>query len=182
MQLPARIVLNGFSRPVRTILGSALVALLALVASKHGYASDPARLRIDLLEHGIYSVAKTNCHRDEQSIERCDRGDMRHVSTTWTIPARHEVEFGLKYRVTGGPKQGTLTLKRLWLLPGSGFLPPGKEPIKQLVRFDKVPTGGVVLASYGFDDPWELVTGPWTLEIWDGDNKLFSQTFKVVKE
>jgi hypothetical protein len=182
MRLPARTDLGVICGRGTGTIGIALLAIVALVAPNLGHAKKPARLRIDLVEYGIYSVAKTNCHRDEQSIERCDRGDIRHLSTTWTIPARHEVEFGLKYLVTGGPKQGTLTLKRLWLLPGSGFLPPGKEPIKQLVRFDKVPSGGVVLASYGFDDPWELVPGPWALEIWDDDTKLFSQTFNVVKE
>jgi Domain of unknown function (DUF3859) len=65
---------------------------------------------------------------------------------------------------------------------GLRFLPPGKEPIKQLVRFDTVSTGGIFLASYGFDDPWDLAPGPWTLEIWDYDRKLFSQTFNVVQE
>jgi uncharacterized protein DUF3859 len=178
MRLPVRTALGACGRST-AMLAITLLALLVLLAPNPGRAKDPARLRIDLVEYGIYSVSKTNCHRDEQSIERCDRGDIRHVSTTWTIPARHEVEFGLKYRVTGAPG-GKLTLKRLWLLPGSGFLPPGKEPIKQLVRFDTVSTGGIVLASYGFDDPWELVPGPWTLEIWDDDKKLFSQTFNVV--
>lgn len=164
------------------MLGIALLTLMAFVSPGVGAAKDSGGLRIDVVEYGIYSVAKTNCKRDEQAIERCDRGDIRHVSTTWTIPARHEVEFGLKYRVIGGPKQGTLKLKRLWLLPGAGFVPPGKEPIKQLVRFDLIPAGGVVLASYGFDDTWELVPGPWIMEIWDGDTKLFSHAFNVVKE
>lgn len=182
MRLPAHFVFDVISAYSFRILGIVLLTLIAFVSPGICAAKDSGGLRIDVVEYGIYSVAKTNCKRDEQSIERCDRGDIRHVSTTWTIPARHEVEFGLKYRIIGGPKQGTLKLKRLWLLPGAGFLPPGKEPIKQLVRFDLIPAGGVVLASYGFDDTWELVPGPWIMEIWDGDTKLFSHAFNVVKE
>ena len=73
----------------------------------------------------------------------------------------------------------------------SGFAEPALEfgrtlvkPLENsvLVRFDTVSAGGIVLASYGFDDPWELVPGPWTLEIWDDDKKLFSQIFNVVQE
>src|ERR1700741_679947 len=100
MRLSASTVLSA-SGGRTGMLAIALLALLVLFAPNLSRAKDPARLRIDLVEDGIYSVAKTNCHRDEQSFERCERGDIRHVSTAWAIPARHEVEFGLKYRVTG---------------------------------------------------------------------------------
>lgn len=35
--------------------------------------------------------------------------------------------------------------------------------------------------DYGFDDPWELVPGTWTIELWHGDRKLATQSFTVVR-
>lgn len=159
---------------------------LALLLSTFGVASalaqTPQIQRIEIIEYGIYTVNETNCHRDDQGIERCDRSDVHHAATTWTIPAQHGVEFGLKYRVVGSPKGAKVALKRDWLLPGPGFLEPGKPPLKRIDRTDNVAVGDTTYVSYGFDDPWELVPGPWVLEIWSGSRKLTSQTFTVVKQ
>ena len=148
-----------------------------------GASAQAARIeRVDIVEYGIYTVNEANCHRDDQGIQRCDRSDVRHAATTWTIPAQHGVEFGLKYRVVGAPKHAQVTLKRDWLLPPPGFLAPNKPAVTRLDRTDTVSVGDVTYVSYGFDDPWELVPGPWILEIWDGHRKLTSQTFTVVKQ
>lgn len=36
--------------------------------------------------------------------------------------------------------------------------------------------------GYTFDDPWELVPGTWTMELWVGKQRLASQEFTVVKQ
>jgi hypothetical protein len=160
----------------------ALASLLSVGAASGAFAQTAQIQRVDIVEYGIYTVNETNCRRDAEGIERCERSDVRHAAATWTIPAQHGVEFGLKYRVVGAPKGAHVALKRDWLLPGSGFLAPGKPPLKRLDRVDNVAIGDTNYVSYGFDDPWELVPGPWILEIWDGDRKLTSQTFTVVKQ
>ncbi len=68
------------------------------------------------------------------------------------------------------------------MLPNPGFLESGKPPLKRIDRTDNGVIGDTTYVSYGFDDPWELVPGPWILEIWSGDRKLTSQTFTVVKQ
>jgi hypothetical protein len=35
------------------------------------------------------------------------------------------------------------------------------------------------LAGYKFGQPWEIVPGLWTLELWSDDRKLGSVTFTV---
>jgi hypothetical protein len=160
----------------------AVSLIVSLVTVASSYAKTPHVERLDIVEHGIYTTAKENCQRDNQGIERCDRMDFRHASTTWIIPAQHEVEFGLRYRVVGTPKGSKVTLTHDWLLPAPGFQQPGKSPITRIDRTDPVAIGEVAYISYGFDDPWELVPGPWVLEIWDGERKLTSQTFIVVKQ
>lgn len=159
---------------------------LALLLSALGAGSASAQSakiqRIDIVEYGLYTVNETNCRRDDQGIDRCERSDVHHAATTWTIPAQQGVEFGLIYHVVGTPKGASVALKRDWLLPNPGFLEPGKPPLKRIDRTDNVVIGDTTYVSYGFDDPWELVPGPWILEIWSGDRKLTSQTFTIVKQ
>jgi hypothetical protein len=160
----------------------AFALLFLLVAPAGALAQTTQIQRLDIVEYGIYTVDEKNCKRDEQGVERCDRSNVRHAATTWTIPAQHGLEFGLKYRVIGAPMGAKVTLKRDWLLPDPGFLQPNKPPINRLDRTDTVKIGEAEYVSYGFDDVWELVPGPWILEIWYGDLKLTSQTFTVVKK
>jgi hypothetical protein len=43
-----------------------------------------------------------------------------------------------------------------------------------------VQIGSVSYIGYGFDHDWELVPGPWVLELWYGSRKLATHTFNVV--
>lgn len=138
--------------------------------------------RIEVLEYGIYTTDKTNCRRDEQGIERCSRSNIRHAASTWTIPAQLGVEFGLLYRAIGSPPGTRVTVQRAWLLPPPGFRPPvPKPPVSRLDREDILALGDTVLVTYGFDDSWELVPGPWTLEFWYAGRRLGAQTFTITK-
>lgn len=159
-----------------------LSLLLLTFSSLSAYTQTPRIDRIDIVEYGIYTADKQACHRDDQDIERCDRVNVRHAATTWTVPAQLGVEFGLKYRVIGAPSGVKVVMKRDWLLPEPGFHPPGSQPINRLDRTDTGTIGDVIFVSYGFDDPWELVPGPWVLEIWYSGRKITSQTFTIVKQ
>ena len=136
---------------------------------------------IEVTEYGIYAVEKTGCNRDAQGIERCDRGNIRHAATTWTVPANIGVEFGLRYRVTGVPTGTRVTIKRVWLLPKPGFRPPSGPAIDHLDRADAVIAGQDTLVTYGFDDAWELVPGRWTIKFYHDDRLIGERQFTMVK-
>lgn len=137
---------------------------------------------IQVIEYGIYTADKNSCQRDAQGIQRCKRSNLRHAATTTNVPAEMGVEFGLRYRALGMPNGTKVSIKRVWLLPAPGFRAPGAaQPLYRLERLDKTAIGEPTLASYGFDDSWELITGPWILEFWYGDVKLGEQRFTVVK-
>ncbi len=136
--------------------------------------------RIEIVEYGIYTADKTACKRDDQGIERCQRSKVRHAATTWNIPAQIGVEFGLRYRVVGAPNGERVSVKRIWVLPGPGFRPPQPaRPIRRLERIDEATIGGTTFVSYGFDDRWELVPGPWILEFWYEGRKLDEKRFII---
>jgi hypothetical protein len=134
---------------------------------------------LEVVEYGIYTADKTSCARDAQGIERCSRSNVRHAATTRNIPAQIGVEFGLRYRVVGTPADTPISIKRIWRLPPPGFrTPSASKPITFLERVDEAVVGGEpVFVSYGFDDSWELITGPWILEFWHGNRKLSEQRF-----
>ncbi len=160
-----------------------LLTLAALIGVASVAQAQTATIqRIEIVEHGIYTVDKTNCRRDEQGIERCSRSNIRHAASTWAIPAQLGVEFGLRYRAVGSPAGDQVKLQRTWLLRPPGFRPPAPgNPISRLDREDTVALGNTILVTYGFDDSWELVPGPWTLELWYAGRKVGSQVFTVTK-
>lgn len=159
-----------------------IILLWALAAPSMAWAQAAQIQRIEVGEHGIYTADKSNCQRDAQGIERCGRSNVRHAVATSTIPAQLGLEFGLRYRAIGTPAGAQVTLQRAWLLPPPGFRPPAPKPaITRLDREDTFTLGQTVLVTYGFDDAWELVPGPWTLEFWYAGRKVGSYTFTVTK-
>jgi hypothetical protein len=161
-------------------------ALTAFVFTAFIIATSNARAldirRIEIVEYGIYTVDKKSCSRDAQGIERCDRSNVRHAATTWNVPAQIGVEFGLLYRVAGAPNGSPISVKRVWRLPEPGFRSPSADkPVHSLDREDVTKIGDTVFVSYGFDDTWELVPGPWILEFWYGDRKLDERRFVITR-
>ena len=137
---------------------------------------------IQIVEYGIYTADKGSCQRDAQGIQRCNRTNVRHAATTTDVPAEIGVEFGLRYRVLGTPDGSKVSIKRVWLIPAPGFQAPGAtQPLRRLERVDNTAIGETNFVSYGFDDTWELVLGPWILEFWYGDVKVGEQRFTVVR-
>jgi Domain of unknown function (DUF3859) len=156
------------------------IAGVMLLASSSAWAQDVQR--IEIVEHGIYTADKSSCNRDAQGIERCERSNIRHAATTWNVPAQLGVEFGLRYRVVGAPKGSKISVKRNWLIPEPGFRAPNaSQPIRRLERSDDAVIGEATLVTYGFDDPWELVPGPWVIEFWYGNRKVGEQRFTIGK-
>jgi hypothetical protein len=155
--------------------------VLAVLLLTTAFADAQQIKGIEVTEYGIYAVDKAACKRDAQGIERCDRSNIRHAATTWTVPANIGVEFGLRYRVTGVPAGAKISIKRVWLLPPPGFHPPSQPPIDHLDRIDDVTVGEPMLVTYGFDDAWELLPGTWTVRFYYGERLLGERKFTMVK-
>ena len=171
-------------RKIQNLGLSAALFLVVFVAPRmQAQAGPEPTIRVEITEYGIYTADEQGCTRDEQGIQRCDRTNIRHATTTLTVPAQRGVQFGVKFRVFGSPDGAEVLVRRIWLLPDLGLQSPrASEPIRRIVRQDSVTVGAESFTSYIFDDPWELVPGNWTLEYWQGDHKLLSETFTVVKQ
>lgn len=149
-----------------------------------GGASAQTVERVDISNAGIYRVEKGtvedapttalgrfNVVRDQTLVERTQR-----------IPGRLEVNMGMNFEIVGQPIGELVTVRYVTHFPPPGLRDPktGRVHLKSEVeRQHRI--GQLAFRSYSFDEPWEIVTGTWTLEFWYGAKMLGSQKFEVVK-
>jgi hypothetical protein len=134
----------------------------------------------EILEYGTYTAEIEAAKRDDKGVLKSQLGDIRHVATTSTVPAQHGVRFGFRYKINGTPAGAIIPIKILTVFPPGGLRPPNAaQPIRDSANNVTRKIGEAGYNDYGFDDPWELVPGTWTLQIWYGNNKLAERTFDV---
>jgi len=164
--------------------------------------------RIEITEYGIYTTdtAATSAAPGTATGKIDQVSNIKLVQSTTTIPARQGVEFGFRYKIIGQgaaapPLQSGTTI--LGMQIGSPPAPPPAAAVnlKYVTHIPKPgmrnpETGNVTLTKvfyqehkvgeelyrlYRLIDRWEIVSGVWTLEIWDGERKLLSQDFLLKK-
>lgn len=164
---------------MRTILA----ILLLVLADPAGRAQAPQVERIDVTEYGTYTAKGEQTYVDAKGIKHHTVSKMVHDVATRTIPLRRDTIFGFRYTVIGSPKGARVPLRIVVIYPAPGLAKPGSpEPIMRDEEPVTRTVGADSIASYGLEEPWELLPGDWTLEIWSGDHKMASQTFTVVKQ
>ncbi len=71
-------------------------------------------------------------------------------------------------------------LRTVWKIPEPGTRNPHNNNIyRESTSNFTVKTDEIVLRGFGFDEPWEVVPGVWTLQVWQGDRKLLEQSFTI---
>lgn len=155
------------------------VAVAVLLLSKPALAEVKVT-GAEIVEYGIYTAEIETAKRDNNGVLQSSLGNIRHAATTTTVPARHGVRFGFRYRIIGAPAGAAVPVRFLTVFPPAGLRPPNTaRPIHNSESNVTQKIGEVGYHDYGFDDPWELVPGSWTIQIWYGNNKLAEQKFTV---
>jgi Domain of unknown function (DUF3859) len=156
-----------------------LLSLLLLVATSN--AANAQTVKINITEFGIYKakITKAAPNPSTAGVTRV-LDDIELVQATTTVPARLNIHFGFRYKIIGqtGLK---VTLKKVTLIPQPGIQNPdtGNTTVQSGYFIDRT-VGDTSYTDYAFDNAWEIVTGTWTIELWEGDHKLASQSFDVV--
>jgi len=160
---------------------SALVAALAVPAR----AADARIDRIDLIAAGFYDAAATKIASSIAAPTaaggKTDQlADVSLMSESPADTARVGIGFGVRFRSAGEPRGAQATLRSLWKIPAPGIRNPenGTTYRESIAEFTTA-IGGVHWRGYGFNQPWEVVPGVWTIEIWQGDRKLLEHSFTV---
>ena len=102
---------------------------------------------------------------------------------TDTIEAKIGTSFGVRYSVQGLEPGQPVSLRKVVTFPPM-HLPDGtvfrgySKPLLPTVARSDGSVGNI--QGYSFDEPFELVVGTWTIEIWLGDSLVASKDFHVV--
>jgi len=160
-----------------------LLSLLLLVGISSAAGAQTIE-RIEITEVGIFKTqtTKVNSAPGTPTGTFEEVTDVKLLQATTTVPARVGVgvDFGFGYKIVGqtGSK---VRLKFVTLIPQPGIRNPNSgNTIVRSEYFEEKIVGSTSYTIYGLDNPWEIVIGTWTLEIWEDNRKLASQSFNIV--
>lgn len=160
-----------------------LAVLVALAATARG---EDARVdRLDLVESGFYDAGTVMVAGSVLSPGAAAGKtlDIRHVHLGPDPPAnraRVGTGFGIRFRPFGEPAGARVVLRSVWKIPEPGIHNPNNgNTFRHSVADFTAVVGKLHVRGYQFDEPWEVVSGSWTIEIWQGDRKLLEKSFTV---
>jgi hypothetical protein len=164
--------------------------MLAFVAPVRGEGSGAptARInRLELLEAGFYDNTKVNV-TSSAAAAGAAMGRVDEIEKITLLPeppavsARVGIGFGIRFRSFGDKDGAQAPLRSVWKIPAPGIHNPHNgNTYRQSVSDFTTTVGKAHWRGYGFDEPWEVVPGTWTIEIWQGDRKLVEKSF-VIKQ
>lgn len=164
----------------RTPLSSLTILALVLGAVVPGMAREPTR--VEIVERGIYTLDIDSTERDVNGIGQNQVSNICHVSTTTMIPMKSNLTFGFRYRVWGPSADGIERLTKVVIFPAEVTPPGAPKPLKSYTEVFSARIGAVGYIGYGFDEPWELMRGIWTFQLFQRGRLLAEQNFTIVDE
>lgn len=160
------------------------VALLLLLLTLPGSLHGQSRLveSVEIVGKGIYEVEIIRRIDSKDSLAgiRNVIGRARIVDRTTAVAARLCVSFGFKYVIRGAPAGAEVPLRMVTRFPAPGVRNPRTGVVSHV-------TEALVFRTieqqhyrvYTFEEPWEIVPGIWTFEIWHQRQKLAQRSFSV---
>ena len=174
-------------RELITLFGvAAAVALLVPTSAGLAQAPDQAVTveRLDVARPGIYEI------RASAPVQGyvVATGNMvkitgyKNVSVGTTIEANRGVVIGAEMNIVGTPRRGKVPIKVVWHYPQPGLTNPESKTTTTLDEYmDTQIIGETFPIFWGLTQDWHLVPGIWTLEVWQGERKLATQQFQLMK-
>jgi hypothetical protein len=159
-----------------------LIALALGLTLSTAEAQTAEVTRIDVVEYGLYTAQVMQKSTDANGVAKNTVTDIRHAVTTRTVPAQLGVHFGFRYTIVGTPEGAPVELTKVTIYPPEGVKKPSApEPLHRTQYTLERQIGETKFTDYSFDDPWELVPGTWTMELWVGSRRLAAESFTVVR-
>ena len=158
---------------------------LLLLTAGTVHAQTPQVERLDITEFGVYTLDREVKGRDARGINLGAGTNVRHRETKRTIPAQIGTTFGFRYEVMGKPHAAPIELRQVVIFPSPGLTPSFSSSSRSIIRDEfllQTRIGETSYASYTLEDAFELVPGDWVLEIWQGNRKLATQSFRIEGE
>jgi hypothetical protein len=168
----------------RTTTRVALASLVAVVLSAAQARAQDMRVdRLEIVESGFYDAAKATVAGTTPSAGSVT-GTVQELREIKLLPEPPTtsvgIGFGVRFRSFGERDGERAMLRSVWTIPAPGIVnPTSGSTFRQSVAEFATTIGTSHLRGYSFDEPWEIVPGTWTLEIWQGDRKLLEKSFGI---
>jgi hypothetical protein len=170
------------------IFALAVVALAVACVAEARAQEKRVDMRVDqleMLDAGFYDAAKATVTGATPSVGTVTGTvrELRDVRLSPEPPAastRVGIGFGVRFRSFGARDEERAILRSVWTIPSPGIVNPknGNSYLQSAADFATT-IGTDHLRGYTFEEPWEVVPGTWTLEIWQGDRKLLQKSFEI---
>ena len=170
-------------RNLHTLLLMSLAFLVVFVAAAR--AQDMRVDKIEIVESGFYDSTTATVTGTTPSTATVtgavnELGDLKLLAPPPATSARVGIGFGVWFRPIGARDGERAMLRSVWQIPAPGIVnPTNGNTFHQSVSEFPVTIGGKHWRGYSFEEPWEVVPGTWTLEIWQGDRKLLEKSFEI---
>ena len=171
-------------RPSASICVHLCILLFSTLAASSAAGAATASIeRIEVQEVGLYCARTVGTVADATTAvgERAEIAGVKMIAATRTVPARLGTKFGFRYRIVGMPERGDTLLTLVLRYPPPGLGRPSASPSLS-DRVDMVREVEVThVRGFEFGEPWMIVPGVWTFELWAGGRKLAEERFTVVE-
>lgn len=172
----------------------ALVLLVALAALAGGEAlarrefptmvekSGPRIDRVDIIEKGIFRPipALTQQNQASPTVGAHALAGVVLVANTAVIKPAIGIHFGIRYRIRGYPRGARVPIRIVHRYPIAGLRNPStKKKIYTFQQTSMKVVGSTAYQGYHLAEPWELVPGIWSFEIWHNGHLLAVQKFEL---
>jgi len=170
-----------------TLLGVAVTVVL-LVLTPKGHAQGPDQAvtveRIEVKRPGIYEIRSSAPMQGNivSSGSMVKITGYKNVSVGTKIEANRGVVIGAELIIVGTPRRAKAPIKVVWHYPQPGLTNPETNTTTTLDEYmDTQVIGETFPIFWGLTQDWHLISGTWTLEVWQADRKLATKQFQLMK-
>jgi hypothetical protein len=168
------------------LIGALLVLLASWFFITNAQAGQlQSHLNVDdivVTDSGIYTPQGGQDVTLPKGVPRYTVDDVQLVAETNTIPAKLGTKFGFRYRIVGDSWGAPVTIKVVTLYPPAGAVSPKMGLIHTASLLKTARIGASNAIAYSADEPWEMVPGVWTIQLWVGSKKLAERTFNMIPQ
>ncbi|HTR87666.1 MAG TPA: DUF3859 domain-containing protein [Reyranella sp.] len=136
-----------------------------------------AVITAEIVEYGVYSAkVEQPASGSNASMKSALISNICHVATTLEIPARDDLQFGLRYVVHGPTPGAPIQIRKIVRFPDHMKPPPAyafNETV-QIVKIGRPQYTGWV--------NWHTRPGVWMFQFFHGEQKLTELVFSVVAD
>jgi hypothetical protein len=173
--------------PQKLMLGILAFASFAaaLMFAAQARAQDMRIDRLEVIDAGFYDAGNAAVSGTTPSAETVtglvqELRDVKLMAEPPATTAKVGVGFGVRFRSFGERDGERAMLRSVWTIPEPGIVnPTNGKTYRQSVAEFATTIGTNHMRGYTFEQPWEVVPGTWTLEIWQGDRKLLEKSFAI---